>query len=478
MPSLKISAHATRVLLLAVLSIGASGQAPHAAPGDVLPFTATERTLANGLKIIVVPTGFPNLVSVQIPVQTGSRNEVEPGKSGFAHFFEHLMFRGTPANPPEKYREIMGKSGARDNASTGDDYTQYYATFAKEHLEQVIALYADMFQNLAYSEADFKTEARAILGEYNKNSANPIQKLLEVQRDTYYRAHTYKHTTMGFITDIENMPNEYTLLEGVLRAVVPATEHGDRDRGGRDARSGPAARRETLGRMETGRRGHSDSERAAPRRPAVRPRAMGERDAAVCDRRLPRSCLRRDEQGLGRDGHPRGPLLRLDIRAVQEARRQRAESRCPRCRCSVQRRSLALHDICTGQESGRRSLRSGSDPGHDFQRSRGADSRAAPDRRKVIQPVRIRPVARQHRAHRHDGGGVRVLSPIVRHGERLFPDARDPYAGGSAVYGAQVLHRRRPDRHDPLEGFAPHRHRARSLPGSSSRPRPLSLRRL
>jgi zinc protease len=209
MPSLKISASATRVLLLAVLSVSASGQAPHAAPGDVLPFTATERTLANGLKIIVVPTGFPNLVSVQIPVQTGSRNEVEPGKSGFAHFFEHLMFRGTPANPPEKYREIMGKAGARDNASTGDDYTQYYATFAKEHLEQVIALYADMFQNLAYSEADFKTEARAILGEYNKNSANPIQKLLEVQRDTYYRAHTYKHTTMGFITDIENMPNEY-----------------------------------------------------------------------------------------------------------------------------------------------------------------------------------------------------------------------------------------------------------------------------
>ena len=64
---------------------------------DVLPFRATETTLANGLKVIVVPTGFPNLVSIQIPVQTGSRNEVEPGKSGFAHFFEHLMFRGTPA---------------------------------------------------------------------------------------------------------------------------------------------------------------------------------------------------------------------------------------------------------------------------------------------------------------------------------------------------------------------------------------------
>src|SRR2546427_5489326 len=91
--------------------------------GDLLPFKATERTLANGLKVIVVPTGFPNLVSIDIPVQVGSRNEIEPGKSGFAHFFEHLMFRGTPNAPPEKYRVVMSKAGARDNASTGDDRT-------------------------------------------------------------------------------------------------------------------------------------------------------------------------------------------------------------------------------------------------------------------------------------------------------------------------------------------------------------------
>jgi zinc protease len=209
MSSRKKSVAIIRALGAAFVLALASGQQPRAAAADVLPFKATERTLANGLKVIIVPTGFPNLVSVQIPVQTGSRNEVEPGKSGFAHFFEHLMFRGTPSNPPERYREIMGKAGARDNAGTGDDYTHYYSTFAKEHLEKVIALYADMFQHLAYSEADFKTEARAILGEYNKNSANPIQKLFEAQRERYYQAHPYKHTTMGFIKDIENMPNEY-----------------------------------------------------------------------------------------------------------------------------------------------------------------------------------------------------------------------------------------------------------------------------
>ena len=191
----------------------AAGPGSPGSPGsdvsDVLPFKATERTLPNGLRVIIVPTGFPNLVSVDIPVQVGSRNEVEPGRSGFAHFFEHLMFRGTPANPPEKFRATMSRAGARDNASTGDDRTHYYATFAKEHLAEVLALYGDLFQHLAFPEADFKTEARAVLGEYNKNSADPVRKLFEVQRDHFYQVHTYKHTTMGFIKDIENFPDEY-----------------------------------------------------------------------------------------------------------------------------------------------------------------------------------------------------------------------------------------------------------------------------
>ncbi|MBD8528515.1 insulinase family protein [Massilia sp. CFBP 13647] len=182
---------------------------PTKAGGDVLPFKALEKTLPNGLKIIVVPTGLPNLVSVTIPVQTGSRNEVEPGKSGFAHFFEHMMFRGTKAYPPEKYQEVITRAGARQNAYTSDDLTNYYTTFAKEDLETVLKVEADRFQHLDYPIEAFKTEARAVLGEYNKNSANPMQKLFEVQRDAAFDTHTYKHTTMGFLKDIEDMPNQY-----------------------------------------------------------------------------------------------------------------------------------------------------------------------------------------------------------------------------------------------------------------------------
>lgn len=174
-----------------------------------MPFPATETTLANGLRLIVVPTGFPHLVSLQIPVQTGSRNEVEEGKSGFAHFFEHMMFRGTKRFSPEAYQAIITRTGARQNAYTTDDYTNYHITCAAEDLETILELEADRFMNLEYSEADFRTEALAILGEYNKSASDPLTKLIEVQRDHAFTRHTYKHTTMGFLRDIQAMPGQY-----------------------------------------------------------------------------------------------------------------------------------------------------------------------------------------------------------------------------------------------------------------------------
>ena len=139
-----------------------------------------ERTLPNGLRVIVVPTGFPDLVSVQISMQTGSRNEIEPGRSGFAHFFEHMMFRGTKAYPPDAYQAVVTRIGARQNAYTSDDLTNYHLTFAKQDLEKVLEIEADRFMNLDYSVAAFQTESRAILGEYDKNASNPLRKLEEI----------------------------------------------------------------------------------------------------------------------------------------------------------------------------------------------------------------------------------------------------------------------------------------------------------
>ncbi|MDH5500395.1 MAG: insulinase family protein [Gammaproteobacteria bacterium] len=166
------------------------------------------RDLDNGLRVIVVKTDYPDIVTIQIPVQTGSRNEVEPGKSGFAHFFEHMMFRGTEKYPAEKYNEILKKAGADQNAYTTDDYTNYHITFTKDDLEKVIEIEADRFQNLQYSEEDFRTEALAVKGEYLKNFSDPSSKAYERIRALAFKDHTYRHTTMGFIEDIEMMPDQ------------------------------------------------------------------------------------------------------------------------------------------------------------------------------------------------------------------------------------------------------------------------------
>ncbi len=179
------------------------------APAKVFPYPYTEEDLPNGLRLVTIPTDFPNIVSVYIVVQTGSRNETEAGKTGFAHLFEHLMFRGTEKFPTEKYQQVLKRTGAASNAFTSDDLTAYHTTFSKEDLPEILAMEADRFQNLKVSPEAFKTETGAVLGEYNKNSSDPSQKLNEVLRDTAFDRHTYKHTTMGFLKDVQDMPNQY-----------------------------------------------------------------------------------------------------------------------------------------------------------------------------------------------------------------------------------------------------------------------------
>src|SRR5438094_2889367 len=175
----------------------------------LFPYNYTVDDLDNGLRVVTIPTDFPNMVALYIVVQAGSRNEVEPGKSGYAHLFEHIMFRGSENYSPEQRDLILKKAGAESNATTNSDRTTYYETFSKEDLEAVLKLEADRFQRLKYPEPSYKTESLAVLGEYNKNSADPTEKLDEVLHATAFNRHTYAHTTMGFLKDIQDMPNQY-----------------------------------------------------------------------------------------------------------------------------------------------------------------------------------------------------------------------------------------------------------------------------
>ncbi len=177
---------------------------------SVFPYNYKIEVLENGLKIVSIPINNPNIISYYTIVRSGSRNEIEPGKSGFAHFFEHMMFKGTKQVPRPAYDEFLSELGAGTNGFTTDDFTCYFVVFAgRNNLEKVVRTEADRFINLNYDEEMIKTEAPVIEGEYYSSVSNPDRRLSELLRDTAYEKHSYKHTTLGYLKDIQDMPNQF-----------------------------------------------------------------------------------------------------------------------------------------------------------------------------------------------------------------------------------------------------------------------------
>jgi zinc protease len=193
-------------VLVAALGAALAG-ARQAAPGGVFPYAYQRVDLDNGLRAYFIRAGAPGQVAYVTMVRTGSRDEVESGKTGFAHFFEHVMFRGTERYP--SYDQVAEAMGASYNATTGNDYTIYYLVAASEYLERIVDLEADRFQRLAYDEAAFRTEAGAVLGEYQNNAYSPFAVLDRAMRETAFLEHTYRHQTIGFEADVRAMPEQY-----------------------------------------------------------------------------------------------------------------------------------------------------------------------------------------------------------------------------------------------------------------------------
>lgn len=177
---------------------------------EIFPYEYQIETLENGLKVVSIPLKNPHIIAYYTIVRSGSRNEIEPGKSGFAHFFEHMMFKGTKTMPREAYDDFLTQLGAGTNGYTSDDYTIYFVVFAgRENLESVVKTEADRFINLYYDEEMLKTEASVIEGEYYASVSNPRRKINEILRDASFVRHSYKHTTLGYLEDIQDMPNQF-----------------------------------------------------------------------------------------------------------------------------------------------------------------------------------------------------------------------------------------------------------------------------
>lgn len=196
--------------LLALISFSCKkGESSESISKGIFPYPMHRTTMDNGLNVVTVEYPSPGLAAFYIIVRVGSREEVEPGKTGFAHFFEHMMFRGTEKYPREKYNEVLKATGASANANTWLDRTVYHMTGNAAMLDRMFEIEADRFMNLKYSTHDFKTEAGAVKGEYTKNVSNPYEQLEEKTASVAFTNHTYKHTTMGFWEDVVDMPNQY-----------------------------------------------------------------------------------------------------------------------------------------------------------------------------------------------------------------------------------------------------------------------------
>jgi zinc protease len=205
-------------MLLPLFAALAAASAP-ATPDQAkaFPFPVEVHALPSGLRVAFIQYDSPGLVAYYTLMRVGSRNEVEKGRSGFAHFFEHMMFRGTKQHPAQDYNSTMTRLGLSANAFTSEDMTVYHLYGPAQALPTIIEYEADRFQNLSYDEPAFRTEAGAILGEYIKSASNPEQKMFETMMETAFTRHTYAHTVIGYLKDIENMPSGFAYSREFFR---------------------------------------------------------------------------------------------------------------------------------------------------------------------------------------------------------------------------------------------------------------------
>ncbi len=176
-------------------------------PSQALPHTPQIpiqfHTLANGLQIVMSVDSHVPIIDAQVWYHVGSKDE-EPGHTGFAHLFEHLMFDGSAHVGPDEHSRIIEAMGGFDNAETNDDVTVFYETFPSNYLERVLWLEADRMGSLSVDEKDFESERQVVEEERRMRVDNsPYGR---VQEDLYAAAfvvHPYHHTTIGSIADLD-----------------------------------------------------------------------------------------------------------------------------------------------------------------------------------------------------------------------------------------------------------------------------------
>jgi zinc protease len=201
-------AAARLVALTSVLALSAGGASAQTTVTSERPASFT---LANGLQVVVIPDHRTPVVTQMIWYKVGSADET-PGKSGLAHFLEHLMFKGTAKHPAGEFSQTVLRIGGNENAFTSTDYTGYFQRVPREQLGKMMEFEADRMTGLILKDENVLPERDVVLEEYNMRVANnPEARLTEQIMAALYLNHPYGRPVIGWHHEIEKLDREDAL---------------------------------------------------------------------------------------------------------------------------------------------------------------------------------------------------------------------------------------------------------------------------
>ncbi|HEU5394523.1 MAG TPA: pitrilysin family protein, partial [Candidatus Methylomirabilis sp.] len=178
------------------------------APGTGAGVEVFERTLENGLKVLLVEEHKAPVATFHIWYRVGSRNE-RLGATGVSHLLEHMMFKGTPTTGPKEFTRIIQRNGGQDNAFTSHDYTGYYTSIAADRIHLPVALEADRMVNLLLKEEDVRTERDVVLEERRlRTEDDPSSAVVEEMYAAAFKAHPYGNPVIGWMEEIRQLTRE------------------------------------------------------------------------------------------------------------------------------------------------------------------------------------------------------------------------------------------------------------------------------
>ena len=209
-----IQSVAVRVAVLAVLLLG------NVRDAGAVVFNPKSFMLSNGMQVVVVTNRRAPIVAHMVWYKVGAADE-PMGKSGIAHFFEHLMFKGTKSYPPGEFSKILARNGGTENAFTTQDYTAYFQKVARDKLELVMKLESDRMTNLTLTDKEVLPERDVVLEERrSRTDNNPGALLYEASQAALFLNHPYKIPVIGWKHEIAALTTK-DALDFYRRYYVP-----------------------------------------------------------------------------------------------------------------------------------------------------------------------------------------------------------------------------------------------------------------